>query len=109
MFGIGVPELILVLLIVLLVFVIPIRMSLYLSRRFPNKRWLAILLSLLFYAWGQLYLPRASLYIVALIAIGVVEFLVTGNFIYSRLLSPLVMWYRLYNAEKANTLTAPIP
>jgi hypothetical protein len=107
MFGFGTTEII-ISLVILLVLLGPVFLTLFLKKRFPNRKNLGIFLSLLFAPVGQLYLEGATLYFIVLF---VFYLLMNGTFqqplvvwIANSILSALVMLYRFAKLEPPNTL-----
>ena len=100
MFGIGLPELIVLLLIPLFI-VIPICLTRYFQKRFPDKRWVGITLSIIFCPWGHLYLKGASWYIITLVILAGISKTVLDGYFLPFLLSPFLMWYRFNKLTKS--------
>jgi hypothetical protein len=102
MFGIGVPELI-VIFILLFLLILPIWLSLFLRKQFPGKIWLGLLLSFIFTPLGQLYLEGAILWIILLFICHVIIKVLLGNlmlaWLLTMILSSMIMYYRLLKAN----------
>jgi len=101
MFGIGAPELI-VILVLLLFLILPIWLSLFLRKKYPDKIWLGLLLSFLFTPLGQLYVEGAIIWIIVLFVCHVIFNSVVGNialaWTLTSILSSMIMYYRLLKA-----------
>ena len=102
MFGLGMPELI-VLLLILLVVIGPIWVSIRLRKRAPNTRWIGIVLSIIFCPWGHLYVEGAAVYIITLVVLAGISKALTGTVILPFIVSPLMMWYRFNKLSKVST------
>jgi hypothetical protein len=74
--------------------IIGVCLTIYLGNRFPNKRWLGILLSIIFPPWGQAYIEGSSRYIIALFFISMISKGALGNYFLPMICSPIMMWYR---------------
>ena len=98
MFGIGAPELI-VILVLLLFLILPIWLSLFLRKKYPGKIWLGLLLCFLLTPLGQLYVEGAIIWIIALFVCHVIFKAVVGNiaiaWLLTSILSSMIMYYRL--------------
>ncbi len=68
--------------------------TIYLAKRFPERRWLGIVLSIVFAPWGQLYLEGSEGYIMALVFITMFSRAALGSFVLPFVFSPIMMWYR---------------
>jgi len=99
MFGIGLPELI-VLILILLSIILPIWITRNIQKKFPNKKWLGITLSIIFCPWGHLYLKGASWYIISLLLSAGISKGIFNNFLLPYLFSPILMWYRFNKLGK---------
>jgi hypothetical protein len=80
--------------------IIGICLTIYLGNRFPDKRWLGILLSIVFAPWGQAYIEGSSKYIMALFLITVISKGGLGNYYLPLICSPIMMWYRFNKLSK---------
>lgn len=83
-----------VVLLIILATAVSIGLTIYLGNRFPGKRWLGILLSIIFTPWGQAYIEGSSRYIMALIIITMFSKVALGNYLLPFICSPLMMWLR---------------
>lgn len=101
MSGLGAPEII-VICGVLVAFLLPIWLILFLKRRFPGRMWLGILLAVCLAPMGQLYLDGALKWFFLLFGVYVVTKVATGSmammWITTSVLSGAVMYYRLLKA-----------
>jgi hypothetical protein len=75
-------------------------LTIYLGNRFPNRRWLGILLSIIFAPWGQAYIEGSPRYIIALVMIAMFSKAALGNYFLPLICSPLMMWYRFNKLYK---------
>jgi len=90
-----------ILLLVLYTF-LAISLIIYLGNRFPRKRWLGILLSIIFSPWGQAYIEGSSRYIVALIILTFLSKASLDNYYLLPLIcSPIMMWFRFNKYKKS--------
>jgi hypothetical protein len=94
MFGLGIPELI-VIIIALVILFVQFYLPIYLRRIYPLKIWLGILLSILLIPFGHLYVDGSAIYIITLIVVAVVSKAFTGGFILAVIASPIIMYYRI--------------
>jgi len=89
-----------VLLLLVLFTVASIWLTIYLGNRFPGKRWLGILLSIIFAPWGQIYLEGATRYIVALVLITMFSKVALDSYLLTLICSPVMMWVRFNKQYK---------
>lgn len=106
MFGIGIPEII-VLAIIAVLTATAIGVPIYLRSHFSIKKWLGITLSIILVPWGQLYLKGASIFIVLLLIFAMLSNILIGNFLLAILVSPFLMWYRFNKLLKLKNQKLP--
>lgn len=98
MFGLGIPELIVILLLILLL-VLNIWLPDYLRKKYPNKIWIGLILCFLFLPLGQLYVDGAAIWIIALfVSMGIFRSIFgdsTLAWLSTSILSAMIIYYRL--------------
>ena len=107
MFGIGIPELIVIIILLLSLF-IQLYLPIFLKKRYPLKMWLGILLSIILFPFGHLYIDRAAIYIIALIIVAALSQALTGELGFSVIVSPIIMYFRISKEIKKSRPNIPI-
>lgn len=102
MFGLGIPELIVVFILLLLV-VLSFWLPRYLKKKQPGKIWIGLLLSFILPPFGQLYVDGSAIWIIALFFGHVIFKSVSGNlaiaWLLTSVLSSMIMYYRLLKSS----------
>jgi|GEM_PF-2154690 len=106
--GIGLPEIIVIFFVIHSIFV-PIWITIRLSKKYPSKKWLGIVLSLLFGPIGQLYIIKGSAKWIIIVLLCVAFILVpTKNYAISyfigNIISAITMYYRMPKNERTSII-----